>query len=423
MIQLFILADDFTGGLDTGVQFAEKGIRTRVVTNPDADLEQAAQGCQVLVMVAETRHLFARDAYEIVYRIVKKCADLGVPYLYKKTDSALRGNIGAELSAALKASGSDTLYFLPAMPGIQRTTVNGIHYISGVPVADSVFGKDPFEPVRKSSVKDLLALQSDVKAWNAVPDGIPQEKGIVVVDARTEEDLLRAGLTLKERKGLRITAGCAGFASVLPELLGLRRDEAPVMPELGNGLFVLCGSVNPITQRQLAYAEKNGFARVHIEPEQKLEAGYFDTETGRAALTDWRQFNAKEPWFILDANDADDANMESAAYAAWHAMTTEDVRRCISGALGRILPGMLESAPNKTVLITGGDTLLQCMNQMRVWEMEPLLQVFPGVVLSRFGEGSESRYVITKSGGFGKETLLHDLRIMIQNQNTDGQTA
>ena len=84
---------------------------------------------------------------------------------------------------------------------------------------------------------------------------------------------------------------------------------------------------------------------------------------------------------------------------------------------------MLESAPNKTVLITGGDTLLQCMNQMRVWEMEPLLQVFPGVVLSRFGEGSESRYVITKSGGFGKETLLHDLRIMIQNQNTDGQSA
>ena len=109
MIQLFILADDFTGGLDTGVQFAEKGIRTRVVTNPDVDLEQAAQGCQVLVMVAETRHLFARDAFEIVYRIVKKCAGLGVPYLYKKTDSALRGNIGAELSAALKASGSDTL--------------------------------------------------------------------------------------------------------------------------------------------------------------------------------------------------------------------------------------------------------------------------------------------------------------------------
>ena len=175
MIQLFILADDFTGGLDTGVQFAEKGIRTRVVTNPDVDLEQAAQDCQVLVMVAETRHLFARDAYEIVYRIVKKCADLGVPYLYKKTDSALRGNIGAELSAALKASGADTLYFLPAMPGIQRTTENGIHYISGVPVAESVFGKDPFEPVRKSSVKDLLALQSDVKAWNAVPDGIPQE--------------------------------------------------------------------------------------------------------------------------------------------------------------------------------------------------------------------------------------------------------
>lgn len=423
MIRLFILADDFTGGLDTGVQFAEKGIRTRVITNPDVDFERAAQGCQVLVVVVETRHLFAREAGEIVGRIVKKCADLGVPYLYKKTDSALRGNIGAELSAALAASGADTLYFLPAMPGIQRTTVNGVHYISGVPVAESVFGKDPFEPVRHSSVRELIASQSGVKVWNAAPDSIPQEKGIVAVDAQTDEDLLQAGRILKDRKGLRITAGCAGFASVLPDVLGLERDEKPAMPELGDGLFVLCGSVNPITQRQLAYAEKNGFTRVHIAPEQKLDPDYFETAAGQAALREWQERNAREPWFILDANDTDDANMESAAYAAWRAMTTEDVRSCISGALGRILPGMLESAANKTVLITGGDTLLQCMNQMRVWEMEPLLQVFPGVVLSRFGEGSASRYVITKSGGFGKETLLDNLKTLIRKQNTDGQTA
>ena len=416
MIQLFIIADDFTGGLDTGVQFAEKGIPTRVVTNPDADYESAAQGCQVLVVVAETRHLPAGEAAEVVKNAVEKAVRLKIPYLYKKTDSALRGNIGAELSAALNASGADTLCFLPALPGSRRITKGGVHYIDGTPVAESVFGKDPFEPVKKSSVQELIALQSGLPVRNAVLDAVPEEKGILVVDAETDGDLARAGKSLKDKGLLRITAGCAGFAAVLPELIGLETKQSKKVPLLSGGLFVLCGSVNPITQRQLAYAEKNGFARVHIRPDQKLNEQYFSTPAGRAALDAWRKANEQNPWMILDANDSTDDNAESAAYAKQKGMTVEDMRRCISGALGSILPAILQSRINKTMLITGGDTLLQCMNRMNVWEMEPLYQVFPGVVLSRFEANGESRYAITKSGGFGEESLLLDLKKIILEQ-------
>ncbi len=415
MIQLFIVADDFTGGLDTGVQFSERGISTKVVTNPDADFEQAAQGCQVLVVVAETRHLPAQEAYQMVHRVVEKAVQLHIPFIYKKTDSALRGNIGAELTAALDASSADTLSFLPALPGSRRVTKDGAHYIDGVPVAESVFGKDPFEPVTKSSVKELIALQSAVPAWNAKPDSIPAEKGILIVDAETDGDLLQAGQTLKEKGLLRVMAGCAGFAAALPELLGLQAEKKERVPLASGGLFVLCGSVNPITQRQLACAEKNGFTRIHIRAEQKLNENYFDTDEGREALAAWRAANEQNPWMILDANDLTDDNAESADYAKQKGMSIEGVRRCISGALGRILPAMLKSKVNKTMLITGGDTLLQCMNRMWVWEMEPLYQVYPGVVLSRFEAGGEPRYAITKSGGFGEETLLVDLREMIIN--------
>ena len=31
MLQLLIVADDFTGGLDTGIQFGKRGIRTALV--------------------------------------------------------------------------------------------------------------------------------------------------------------------------------------------------------------------------------------------------------------------------------------------------------------------------------------------------------------------------------------------------------
>ena len=59
---------------------------------------------------------------------------MGIPHIYKKTDSALRGNIGAELEAMMQASGEEQLPFVPAFPQIGRTTVNGTHFIEGVPV-------------------------------------------------------------------------------------------------------------------------------------------------------------------------------------------------------------------------------------------------------------------------------------------------
>ena len=420
MINLLIIADDFTGGLDTGVQFAAKGIPTRVVTDPEADFARAADGAEVLVVVAETRHIPASQAYDTVFRAVQKGVRLGVPHIYKKTDSGLRGNIGAELSAVMDACGEKALTFLPAMPGIGRITVGGVHYIDGVPAAESVFGKDPFEPVTESSVSRLIALQSAVKTRCAAPDLLPPEgEGILIVDAETEDDLRQAGEQLAAQGRLRLTAGCAGFAAVLPGLLGLGGKGTPALPRLDDGLLVLCGSVNPITQRQLAYAEAYGFTRLHILPRQKLDPDYFALPEGKETLAAWQNASANDPWLILDANDPDDRNPDTAAYAREKGLSLEEMRRRISGALGEILPAMLRCPVPRTLLITGGDTLLQCMNRMNVSQMEPLLEVFPGVVLSRFEAQGQSRFVITKSGGFGEESLLADLKEKIIHQHND----
>ena len=107
--KLLIVADDLTGGLDTGVQFARQGIKVRVVVNPDPAGDWTHNAAQVLVAVSESRHMMPEDAYETVYRIISAGRQAGIPYFYKKTDSALRGNIGAELDAALKASGAEVL--------------------------------------------------------------------------------------------------------------------------------------------------------------------------------------------------------------------------------------------------------------------------------------------------------------------------
>ena len=124
MIKLLIISDDFTGALDTGVKFSAAGARTRVSTDTQIDFRQEIAE-EVLVLCAPTRHLPPREAYDMIRSIAQRAVAAHIGCVYKKTDSALRGNIGAELSAVLDGSGEKCLSFIPALPGMNRITVEG----------------------------------------------------------------------------------------------------------------------------------------------------------------------------------------------------------------------------------------------------------------------------------------------------------
>ena len=113
MIYAVIIADDLTGAMDSAVHFAVRGFSTQVLTGlseekdgretenaPAASGESWLEtGAQVVAVNANTRHLPADEAYRIVYDLAERAGKAGVLCIYKKTDSALRGNVGAELSA------------------------------------------------------------------------------------------------------------------------------------------------------------------------------------------------------------------------------------------------------------------------------------------------------------------------------------
>lgn len=407
MPRLLIIADDFTGALDTGVQFAACGIPTRVVVGTAADMIRCE--CTVLVVDTETRHLSAEAAGKIVEVLARRAREAGVSCLYKKTDSALRGNIGAELSALLRASGERQLPFLPAYPQIGRTTKRGIHYINGVPVDQSPFGQDPFEPVLSARVAELIRRQTDCPVASLAPltgDGpLPEADGILIFDAASPEQLLSTGQQLFRGRVPPVLAGCAGFAAFLPGLLQLPEDPDRCAPRLEPRLLVLCGSVNPITLRQMDRAEQAGFARLRLTPRQKLESGYWESEDGQAALAGIEAMLASNARCIIETNDAG-GNQLTAQYAADHGIDLDGIRVGIASSVGSMFGTLFQSASLGTLLLTGGDTLLQCMNCVGVRELEPVCELEKGVVLAKFTYRGCTRYVITKSGGFGQEDLL-----------------
>ena len=412
MTFLLIIADDFTGALDTGVQFAACGISTKVVVDPETDL--SGDRAQVLVVDTETRHLPAGEARSVVLRLAVRARKTGIPYIYKKTDSALRGNIGAELAAVLEASGEERLPFFPAFPQTGRITRGGIHYVDGIPVTESPFGRDPFEPVQSSVVTELIAGQTGTPATSlpaafagSIP-GYTDQKGILVFDAETPEDLMETGRALFQTGPVPVMAGCAGFAAALPRLLGLDTGTPCPLPRLDPRLLVVCGSVNPITLAQLDAAEQSGFARLRLTPEQKLSPGYWKTDAGQASLPAIEAMLAEHPRCIIETNDSG-GNGPTAAYAKELGLSLEELRIRIASALGELVGSLFTSPALGTLLLTGGDTLLQCMNSVGVRELEPVCELERGVVLARFTYKGCTRHVITKSGGFGNRELLLEL--------------
>lgn len=432
MVKLLILADDFTGALDTGVQFSGKGIRTQVVVSghwvePDSD-------CDVMVIDVETRHVPKEKAYEIVYDVCQQAVKYGIRCFYKKTDSALRGNVGSELQAAADAVFGKNIVFVPAFPAMRRITVDGVHYIDGIPVKESVFGQDPFEPVMYDRVDELLRatgyrggvigvskaerkLQT-AEDWKTQASEERRQKAVeaakqqlFLYDAETDADLDEIAEAVSKKSDIPILAGCAGFAAKLPELLKLPVKKSGDV-KLKENLVFLCGSVNPITKSQIVYGEKMGIPRIHLKPEEKLEISYWDQPEGLGKIRQLAKDGMQH--IIIDSNDEEGHN-DTMEYAAKKGYSIEDVRVRISETLGYLLKKLIDAGMEGTYLITGGDTLIGFMKAIGVSELEPVNEIRPGCVLTSLNYQDKKHYVITKSGGFGQERLIEQLtRILAQ---------
>ena len=397
--KLLIVADDLTGGLDSGVQLAKQGISVKVFPEPDACGDWTKADAEVIVAVSETRHVEPEAAYETVHRIVSLGKTAGIPCVYKKTDSALRGNIGSELSAALKACGAEVLPFLPSYPAMDRLTVNGQHLINGEPVAESIFGKDPFDPVTESDVCRIIQSQTDTLAFRE-NEGT---SGIMVVDAGSDEELKSKGESLAKEGRLAVSAGCAGFAEFLPELLSLEKQAASQYNDMGEGLLVISGSLNPFTLKQLDDAERNGFRRLRMSVEEKT-----DPEAKSQA-------DLRGRWVILDSSDSLEDTIAMAEIMRKKGWDGAELARHISDRLAERFVEAVNNF-NGTVMVIGGDTLLACLRRLGCKELEPVSELCPGTVLSKYKSDGIERLIISKSGGFGSETLLTDLKNMIEEK-------
>jgi len=383
MPKLVVLADDFTGSLDTGVQFAKLNISTSVLFS-DCDSDKISScPSQLLVIDLECRHDTAEEAYNKAYKTVCEVLKAGVKSIYKKTDSALRGNIGAELTALLDASKASLLEFVPAFPQNGRTTQNGIHYVSGTPVAESVFGSDPFNPVKHSYIPDIIAEQSKV----SVSLGDKLDKPFIRVhDAQAEEDLKRIA---EKMENASITAGCAAFAKYLPELLKLKADRKDTEERAySKKMLLISGSVNEITLRQIEEAKRQHKIFSVTSPADEISAEY--EEKGLAIVASAEIDN--KPNFSCTSAD-----------------TIESIRVETANRIAKRTKELFELLCPDAVTVFGGDTLLAVIRELGCLEITPINEISSGTVLCRAKTAGREFLLVTKSGGFGSPEIVREI--------------
>ena len=170
---MIVIADDITGAAEiAGIAHAH-GQQARLVCGCPINSDCVA-GNTVAVIATDTRSMSEAEAVAETRRIASAISPLPTP-LFKKTDSALRGHVVAELTALMDVTGYQRAVYLPANPSKGRIIRKGIYYINEIPIHETAFNYDPEFPARTSSLRERF------------PDA--EAKGIIMPDAESEDDI------------------------------------------------------------------------------------------------------------------------------------------------------------------------------------------------------------------------------------------
>jgi uncharacterized protein YgbK (DUF1537 family) len=242
-----VIADDLTGAAELGAIGRQCGLRAELIHAgpvPRADL---------VCFNTDSRSCRPAIAARRAAAAARILSAAGAEWIYKKTDSVLRGPVTAELEGILKQLGLKLALLLPANPSLGRTIRSGHYYIRGRPIHRTEFARDPEHPRRSSDVTRLLEkIRMPVHVRN-VRETLP-DSGIVVAEADAPAAVKRWA---RRRSAELLPAGGADFFRAL-----LRHDGHAPSPQAtvsirGRELFV-CGSTSESTRRLVAENKARG---------------------------------------------------------------------------------------------------------------------------------------------------------------------
>lgn len=410
-----VVADDITGSNDIGVMLAKNGFRVTVLSLEDAPTPADFAEADVLVINTGSRLDTAALAADKSARAAVFLRDNGCEMVYTKTCSVFRGNIGASFDAVQDALGVKTSMVVAGFPRNGRTTVDGVHYLNGVPVSETNFANDPVTPLKFSRLSELIGQQSarpcrvfthdwldkEADVRRAHLEALKAEAAYVIFDVRNQEDLATVAALIRDERNI------CGASAVCEELPGAWHQVSPVElyhpDENHEGVLILAGSLTPQTTRQIAALENAGVAAHVLNPALLLSEADRAAAVKEAVAYAAARLTKGEDVLVYAARDTAGVREKSARLG----ISDVEAGRCISLAFEAIARQVRTETGLTRYLVAGGETSDSVSRGLNVRTMHIWQEIEPGVpvMTARTAHGEELALVF-KSGSFGSDAFL-----------------
>ncbi|KAA0574452.1 four-carbon acid sugar kinase family protein [Azospirillum sp. Sh1] len=419
--------DDFTGATDTLAALAKAGQRALLFLDvPDA-ARLGEAGPFDAVGIAGAARSMAPDAMRAELEPVGRFfAGLGVPVMHYKCCSTF------DSAPGVGSIGEAVRSLAPHFPNRFRPVVGGQPNIGRYCLFSTLFAAagtggtvhridrhptmsvHPVTPMAEADLRRHLAAQGleEMAALNFPDYGLDGDalNGLlerrlaegapaVLLDVSRGEDLAAVGRLIWERAE-REALLAVGPSSVAQALVahwnagsGARTEEAP-LAAADSPVFLMAGSLSPVTRRQIEAA--GSYTRIRADAAALCaDAGYAEALSGEVAAS-LRAGRHTLVWTApAEAGTADTAQAGR-----------------VAAATAEFVAAVLRSVPLRRVGIAGGDTSSLAVRALGCWGLSYRCTLAPGVTVSRTHADDPSvdgLELMLKGGQMGGEDLFERL--------------
>jgi uncharacterized protein YgbK (DUF1537 family) len=428
-ILLGCIADDFTGATDLANNLVRAGMR--VVQTNGVPTQALASDVDAVVIALKTRTIAPADAIAQSLAALQWLKNAGSQQIYFKYCSTFdswygadndahnetkRGNIGPVTEALMDALGADFTIATPAFPDNGRTVFKGHLFVGDVLLSESSMKTHPLTPMRDANLVTVMQAQCKRKVGlidfrtvandsKAIQDRIAELRslgvGIAIVDAVSNEDLMRLGPALADLP--LVTAG-SGVAIGLPQNFGIDAQvasQSATLPAAKGFQAVVSGSCSQATNAQVAVWQNSG----HPHKAMNLAAILGNDKQHQAEVQNvlsWaKPLLPNGPVLIYSTADA------ASVKTTQSALGSDATGARVEQALSAIAKGLVELGVQQLV-VAGGETSGACVLALGVEQMQIGRQIDLGVPWC-YGHSNSvgvNMHLTLKSGNFGSSDFF-----------------
>jgi len=418
-----IVADDITGANDIGTMFAKAGYITHVYPyesfHPAAGVSAGGERPDVVILDTASRLDPPRMAYEKVQDATSRLKAAGASLWINKTCSVFRGNVGAEFDAMLDSLGASFAVVVLGFPKNGRTTVDGKHFVRGLPLEESEFRNDPVHPMTSSDLVEILGGQTERRVarlgerTSALTPEMLRERleaaesrgGYVILDVETQEDLRTIAQAVRDDY---VLCGSSALSEELATTLSRGRPTSETRPlPIVQGVGVLCaaGSLMPQTAGQIDYLRDKGIPVFELDTLRLFAPGDRADELGRLSDALVGALRAGSHAAVHSSNDPVRV-AETKRIGAALGRTGEEVSRLVSEAIAELAGAVMARTGQNRLVTAGGETSAAVCHKLGVKGMKVWKEIEPGVP-SCLTLTEPPLMLVLKSGSFGSPGFLY----------------